>query len=153
MNKQTVMNESIKNLLDRDNFKPSHIKNIEALIREYKFQKVELTKLNDSLYESLSDLEVEIQFLNQDVHKELDLLSNKETINTIDDLEKDLLDCHSSHIDRASFYMDHVNHVGEVVVMIRHLINKNKFSLLEVEDMIKFLEKKKMDYNPNLIIK
>ena len=49
--------------------------------------------------------------------------------------------------------MDHVNHVGEVVVLIRHLINKNRFSLLEVEDMIDFLEKKKMSYNPDLKIK
>ena len=147
------MNENIKNLLDINNPKPSLIKNIEALIRKYRFQKIELTKLNSSLYDSLSSLDVEIQFLNQDVNKELDLLSKKETINTIDDLEKDLSDCPYNHIDRTSFYMDHVNHVGEVVVIIRNLINKNKFSLLEVEDMIKFLEKKKMDYNPNLIIK
>ena len=67
-------------------------------------------------------------------------------------LEKDINESISEY-DKLSFNMDHVNHVGEVVVIIRNLINKNKFSLLEVEDMIKFLEKKKMDYNPNLIIK
>ena len=147
------MNENIKNLLDIENLKPSCMKMVNSLINEYKFQKAELTKLNNSLYNSLSNLDVEIQFLNMDVLKGLDNISKKKIVNTIDDLEKDLLDCPSSHIDRTSFYMDHVNHVGEVVVLIRHLINKNRFTLLEVEDMIEFLEKKKRNYNPDLKIK
>lgn len=147
------MNESLKNLLDIESLKPSYIKVVDRLISEYKFEKAEINELNNSLYKVLSNLDVEIQFLNMDVSKGLDNLSNKIVINTIDDLEKDLLDCPSNHIDRTSFYMDHVNHVGEVVVLIRHLINKNRFSLLEVEDMIDFLEKKKMSYNPDLKIK
>lgn len=147
------MNESLKNLLDIENLRPSYIKVVDRLIGKYKFEKAEINELNNSLYKILSNLDVEIQFLNMDVSKGLDNLSNKTVINTIDDLEKDLLDCPSSHIDRTSFYMDHVNHVGEVVVLIRHLINKNRFSLLEVEDMIDFLEKKKMSYNPDLKIK
>ena len=44
--------------------------------------------------------------------------------------------------DRLHFNIDHVRHIGELVVFLRFMISKNELRLLETKDMIDFLRKK-----------
>lgn len=48
--------------------------------------------------------------------------------------------------DKLSFNIDHVNHVEEVVTLLRHMIGKNNIRLLEIKDMLDFLKKKKANW-------
>ena len=146
------MNDELKNMLNENYLQPVSIADfIGVLLKQYELRWSELNDINKKLRQSLSDLEVEIQFLNFDANKGIkDYVCKQNLGKRIDDLFDDLLDKNVDEVmdeyDRLHFNIDHVKHIGELVVFLRFMISKNELRLLETKDMIDFLKKKNADW-------
>lgn len=142
------MNDELKNMLNENYLQPVNMADfIGVLLKQYELRWSELNDINKKLRQSLSDLEVEIQFLNFDANKGIkDYVCKQNLGKRIDDLFDDLLDKNVDEVmdayDRLHFNIDHVKHIGELVVFLRFMISKNELRLLETKDMIDFLRKK-----------
>ena len=142
------MNDELKNMLNENYLQPVNMADfIGVLLKQYELRWSELNDINKKLRQSLSDLEVEIQFLNFDANKGIkDYVCKQNLGKRIDDLFDDLLDKNVDEVmdayDRLHFNIDHVRHIGELVVFLRFMISKNELRLLETKDMIDFLRKK-----------
>ena len=142
------MNDELKNMLNENYLQPVNMADfIGVLLKQYELRWSELNDINKKLRQSLSDLEVEIQFLNFDANKGIkDYVCKQNLDKRIDDLFDDLLDKNVDEVmdeyDRLHFNIDHVKHIGELVVFLRFMISKNELRLLETKDMIDFLRKK-----------
>ena len=142
------MNDELKNMLNENYLQSVNmIDFLGVLLKQYELRWSELNDINKKLRQSLSDLEVEIQFLNFDANKGIkDYVCKQNLDKRIDDLFDDLLDKNVDEVmdeyDRLHFNIDHVKHIGELVVFLRFMISKNELRLLETKDMIDFLRKK-----------
>ena len=146
------MNDELKNMLNENYLQSVNIIDfLGVLLKQYELRWSELNDINKKLRQSLSDLEVEIQFLNFDANKGIkDYVCKQNLGKRIDDLFDDLLDKNVDEVmdeyDRLHFNIDHVKHIGELVVFLRFMISKNELRLLETKDMIDFLKKKNADW-------
>ena len=146
------MNDELKNMLNENYLQSVNmIDFLGVLLKQYEIRWSELNDINKKLRQSLSDLEVEIQFLNFDANKGIkDYVCKQNLGKRIDDLFDDLLDKNVDEVmdeyDRLHFNIDHVKHIGELVVFLRFMISKNELRLLETKDMIDFLKKKNADW-------
>ena len=146
------MNDELKNMLNENYLQSVNmIDFLGVLLKQYELRWSELNDINKKLRQSLSDLEVEIQFLNFDANKGIkDYVCKQNLDKRIDDLFDDLLDKNVDEVmdayDRLNFNIDHVKHIGELVVFLRFMISKNELRLLETKDMIDFLKKKNANW-------
>ena len=146
------MNDELKNMLNENYLQPVNMADfIGVLLKQYELRWSELNDINKKLRQSLSDLEVEIQFLNFDANKGIkDYVCKQNLDKRIDDLFDDLLDKNVDEVmdeyDRLHFNIDHVKHIGELVVFLRFMISKNELRLLETKDMIDFIRKKNANW-------
>ena len=142
------MNDELKNMLNENYLQPVNmIDFLDVLLKQYESRWSELNDMNKRMRQSLSDLEGEVQILNLETNKGIkDYICKQNSDKKIDDLFDDLLDKDANEAmdeyEKLIFNIDHVKHVGDIVVLLRDMISKNELRLLETKDMIDFLKNK-----------
>ena len=147
------MNDELKDLLSDSYLSSAYgLGLLKVLFKQYEEEERKLNETNKKLRQSLSDLEVEIQFLSLDAYKKIKdyYKSNQSLEKAVDQLFDDLLDDANDEVmndfDKLSFNIGHVKHVEEVVTLLRHMMGINSIRLLEIKDMLDFLKKKKVNW-------